>query len=157
MQTRVVLIAISFFAATMTSAVAHAQQSKQEEAFCTALTRFHADLTTLQQIEPSSTMAELRAASDRVAKDADEVQKTAHKIKSPAAKQFTNSTRQLRDKVQALPQNMTVNQAKSRIDDDLKNVQQSAQRLATESGCPEAATEQRPHQGQPPGTTPPSE
>ena len=40
-----------------------------------------------------------------------------------------------------LPSNITVEQAKTRIHDDVQNVQQSAQKLASESGCPEAAPE----------------
>lgn len=151
MKTRTVLIATGFFAATMTSAMAHADQQKHEKDFCAALAKFRADFTKLESIGPSSTMADLRAATDRAAMDADDVQKTAHKIKSPTAKQFTASARKLRDEIHALPPNITVDQAKSRIDDDIQNVQQSAQKLATESNCPEAAP--KPQQG----TTPPSE
>lgn len=151
MKTRAVLIATGFFAATMTSAMAHADQQKHEKDFCAALAKVHTDFTTLQSIGPSSTMAELRAASDRLAMNANDVQKAADKIKSPTAKQFTDSARQLRDEVQALPPNITVSQAKSRIHDDIQNVQQSAQKLATESGCPEAAPEPQ----SPQGSTPP--
>lgn len=156
MKTRAVLIATGFFAATMMSAVTHADQKKHEEAFCAALTKFRADFTTLQSIGPDSTMAELRAASDRIATDANDVQKAASKIKSPTAKQFTDSAHQLRDEIQALPSNITIQQAKSRIQGDIQNVQQSAQQLATESGCPEAAPEPRPQQEQK-ETPPPSE
>jgi hypothetical protein len=141
MKARAVLIATGLFAATMTSAIAHADQQKREEDFCTALAGFRTDFTALQSIGPSSTLAELRAASDHIAKDADDVQAKAQKIKSPAATQFTDSARQLRDEVRALPPNITVAQAKSRIHDDIQNVQQAAQKLATESGCPEAAPE----------------
>lgn len=147
MKARAVLIATGLFAATMTSAMAHADQQKREEKFCTALAAFRADFTTLQSIGPSSTLAELRAASDSIAKDADDVQSKAQKIKSPTAKQFTDSARQLRDEIQALPPNITVEQAKSRIHDDIQNVQQSAQKLAAESGCPEAAPEPQRQQG----------
>ncbi len=157
MKTRAVLIAIGMSAATMTSAVAHAQQSKHEEAFCAALTRFRADVTALQSVGPSATMGELRTASDRVATDADEVQREAHKMKSPTAKQFTTSANKLRNEIRALPSNITVNQAKSRIHDDVQNVQQSAQQLASESGCPETAPEPRQPQGSQQGSQPPSE
>ena len=150
MKTRAILIATGFFAATMSSAMAHADPQKHEKDFCAALAKIHADFTALQSIGPSSTMAELRATSDRLATNADDVQKAAHKIKSPAAKQFTDSARQLRDQVQALPPNITVDQAKSRIHDDLQSVQQSAQRLATESGCPDAAPKPQSPQGSAP-------
>jgi hypothetical protein len=151
MKTRAVLIATGFFAATMTSAMAHADQQKHEKDFCAALTRFRADFTKLQSIGPNSTMAELRAASDRIGTDTDDVQKAAYKIKSPTAKQFTDSAHQLRDEVQALPPNITIEQAKSRIHDDVQNVQQSAKKLAAESGCPEPAPEPK----SPQGSTPP--
>lgn len=147
MKTRAVLIATGFFAATMTSAMAHADQQKHEKDFCAALAKVHADFTALQSIKPSSTMAELRAASDRLATNANDVQKAADKIKTPTAKQFTDSAHQLRDEIRALPPNITVEQAKSRIHNDIQNMQQSAQKLATESGCPEAAPEPQPKQG----------
>jgi hypothetical protein len=147
MKTRAVLIATGLFAATMTSAMAHADQQKHEKDFCAALAKFRADFTSLESIGPSSTMAELRAAAERASTDADDVQKMAHKIKSPTAKQFTDSARQLHDEIQALPPNITVEQAKSRIHDDIQNVQQSAQKLAAESGCPEAAPEPQRQQG----------
>ena len=149
MKTRPVLIA-SFFAATMTSAMAHADEQKHEKDFCAGLARFHADFTTLESIGPNSTMAELRAASDRIAADANDVQKAAHKIKSPAAKQFTDSARQLHEEVQALPPDTTIEQAKSKLHGDVQNVQQSAQKLAAESGCPESAPEPQRQQGSTP-------
>ena len=153
MNTRAVLIATGLFAATMTSAMAQADQHKHEKDFCVMLDKFRADFTPLQSIGPSSTVAELRAASDRIATDASNMQKAVYKIKSPTAKQFTSSARQLRDEIRALPPNITIDQARSRIHDDIQNVQQSAQKLAAESGCPEAAPESRPPQGsmKPPG------
>lgn len=150
MKARAVLISIGLFAASMTSTVAHADQEKREQAFCDALARFRSGVTTLESIGPNSTMAELRAASDRVAMDADDVEKAAHRIKSPTAKQFTDSARQLRAEIRALAPNITVDQAKSRIHNDVQNVQRSGQRLATKSGCPEAAPASRPQQGTPP-------
>src|SRR5262249_36181238 len=137
----------------MTSAMAHADQQKHEKDFCTALDKFRADFASLESIGPDSTIAELKAAAGRVTTDADDVQKPAQKVKSPTAKQCTDSARQLHDEVQALPPNITVEQAKSRIHDDIQNVQRSAQKLATESGCPEAAPGQQGQQG----STPPSD
>jgi hypothetical protein len=154
MKTRAVLIATSLCAATAMSAVAQPDQKKHQAAFCATLVKFRTDVTTLESTGPSSTMAELRSASDRLAMDADEVQRAAHKMKSPAAKQFTDSARQLREQIQSLPPNITVDQAKSRIQDDLQNVRQSAHKLATESGCPEPAPDQQPQQGT---TTPPEQ
>lgn len=151
MKIRAVSITAGLFAATLTSAVAHAQHGKQEEAFCAALTQFHADVTALQSTGQSSTMAEVRTDADRVARDADDLQRAAYKINSSAAKHFTTSARRLRNEIQSLPPNITVAHAKSRIHGDLQKVQQSAQQLARESGCPEAAHEpQR-------GTMPPPE
>lgn len=150
MKPRAVLIATGFFAATMTSAMAHADEQKPEKEFCAALAKVRADFTTLQSIGPSSKMEELRAASDRIATDTNDVQKAASKIKSPTAKQFTESARKLHEEIQALPPGTTVEQAKSKIHGDVQNVQQSAQKLAAESGCPEAAPRQQPPQGSTP-------
>lgn len=154
MKTRAVLIAIGFFTTTMTAAAAHAEQKKHEQAFCASLAKFRADFRALQSTGPSSTMAELRTAADRVGMDADDVERAARRINSPTAKQFTDSARQLREEVQALPPNVTVDQARSKIHDDVQNVHQSARKLATESGCPEAVPEAQPQQGTTPSEGP---
>jgi hypothetical protein len=141
MTTRAVLIA---FACAVAIPVAHADTKEQqhEQKFCTALAQFHSDLASLEGIGPNSTLAELRAASDRVSNDADKVQKSAKKIKGETSKQFQDSANTLRKEVRALPENITVAQAKSRIGDDVKNVKEAAKKLAEESGCPMESKEQ---------------
>ncbi|MDB4957082.1 MAG: hypothetical protein JWO36_4651 [Myxococcales bacterium] len=132
------LLTVGFFA-VMTSAIAHADQTAKQEKFCAAITDFNSDVRVVDSIGPSSTVAELRAASDRLMTDAQKVVKTASKIKTPTAKQFHDAANKLHRDVNSLPDNITIDQAKTKVADDIQNVKDAARRLATESGCPEQA------------------
>ncbi len=123
----------------MASAGAHASKKKHEEKFCAALDEFHSDLKMLQAMGPSSTLQEFHDASERVAKDANKVEKEGGKINTPTAKRFKGAARQLRMEARSLPENITIEQAQSRISDGVQNVRQSARALATESGCSETS------------------
>ena len=140
MKTRTVLIAF----AALTSAIAHADKAKHEQQYCAALGDFHSDLKALENMKSDSTLKDLRETSDRVADDANRVQKEGGKIKTPTSKQFKDSVSQLDKEVKSLPESLTIAQAQSRIEGDLKNVRMNAKQLATESGCPEAVPAESP-------------
>jgi len=119
------------------TATAYADKEKHEEKFCAALTALGSDMSGLQALGPTSTMKEVRAALKQADKDGQTVATQAKKIGTPTAKQFTQSLNQLSDKSSKLSDNMTVEQAHERINQDIKNVVRDAKALATESGCPE--------------------
>jgi hypothetical protein len=144
MAKRAGLIVGGVLATALIGANAHGDTNKQDQKFCDALAKFHADFAALESIGPTSTLAELRATSDKVGDDADNVEKAASKIKSPTAKQFTESAKQLRREIRAMPESTTIEQAKSRIRDDVQNVKQAGHKLAMESGCPETDTQMKP-------------
>lgn len=121
------------------STTAHADDAKKKARFCAALGTFENDVAALQSLGPGSTIGQLHAAADRVDAAAYKVQKTAGKIKSPTAKGFTQSVRQLNVDSKQIPRTLTIQQAQSRIAGDVQNVKRSARQLASESGCPEAA------------------
>jgi uncharacterized phage infection (PIP) family protein YhgE len=129
------LVIGTLFASALAGAVAHADQ-KADQKFCDALVKFRTDFATLEAIGPSSNMGELRAAADKVSDDADKVQGAATKIKTPTAKQFVSAAKQLRSELHAMPDSTTIDQAKSRIRDDVQNVKMAGHKLAMESGCP---------------------
>ena len=129
------LVIGTLFASALAGAAAHADQ-KADQKFCDALVKFRSDFATLESIGPSSNMGELRAAADKVSEDADRVQSAATKMKTPTAKQFVSSAKQLRSELHAMPDSTTVEQAKSRIREDIQNVKQSSHKLAMEAGCP---------------------
>jgi hypothetical protein len=138
MKTRAFLVAAGLAALTM-SAAASADEAKKNAKFCSSLTDFDSGVATLQSIGATSTVADLRSATGRVEADANKVMKAAGKIKTDTAKQFTESARQLRMDTSAIPDTVTIEQARSRIDGDVQNVKRAARQLATEAGCPEAA------------------
>ena len=122
--------------AAMMSPIAHADKETPELKFCHAMERFTVDVSKLEGITSSSTIGELKSAAQRVSDDADQVEKRASKMNSQAAKQFSQSVRQLRSDIRAVRDNRTIEQAKSRISDDIDNVKRSGQALADEAGCP---------------------
>ena len=142
------LVIGALFASALAGAAAHADQ-KADQKFCDALSKFHTDFAALDAIGPSSTVGDLRMAANKVADDADQVQSAATKIKTPAAKQFVDSAKQLRGAVRALPDSATIDQAKARIRDDVQNVKQSGRRLAMEAGCPMQDKDMKDMKGQP--------
>jgi opacity protein-like surface antigen len=121
--------------AVMTSAAAHADDKAKQEKFCAAIADFHSDFKMLDAIGPSSTLAELRAASDKVVTDAQEVRKAASKIKTSTSKEFGSAADKLRNDVRALPDTTTIDQARTKLDDDIHKVKDSAKKLTMESGC----------------------
>jgi hypothetical protein len=144
MRTGAILIAAGLAALT-TALAASADEAKKNAKFCTAMTDFHSDVATLRALGPGSTVAALKEASGRVETDAQKVLKTAGKIDTPTAKQFTESAHQLRVDAGKIPESITIAQAQSRIQGDVQDVERAARQLATEAGCPEAAPQ--------PGTT----
>lgn len=137
MWKRAILMATLFAGAT--GLVAHADQKKREEKFCSALTEFKSDFTAMKALGGNATVAQLRTAADKIGDDADKVETAAKKIKTPSAKEFTTAAKQLRKEVRDLPESLTLEQAKARIQDDVGNVKSAATTLANDSGCPEAA------------------
>jgi hypothetical protein len=123
----------------LTSAVAHADEAKKNEKFCEAVASFHSDLKSIDSIGPSSTLAELRAAIDRSDMDAQKVQSAAGKMKTPTATEFTDAAKKLRKDAHALPDNITLDQAKTKLEADIQKVKDAAGKLTTEAGCPEEA------------------
>jgi hypothetical protein len=138
---RVILVFAGLVALT-TGAFAEADQ-KTDQKFCAAAASFESNAKELNAIGPHSTVAELRAATNRVENSANDMQKAAGKMKTPTAKQFTTAMKQLRTDVDTIPNDATLEQVRSKISDDIQNAQSTGQKLATEAGCPESAPSQQ--------------
>lgn len=119
------------------------QKSAADDKFCAAIAALDSDLTELNAIGPHSTVAELRAAINRVDDDTTEMRKAAGKMKTPTAKQFTADVKQLDHDVNNIPSNATLEQVRARIHDDGQNARAAGQQLAAESGCPQPSQQQQ--------------
>ena len=128
----------AFAALVMTSAAARADQKKHEEKYCSALSAVSDDLKKLDKLGPDSKLSELRAQVQKIDGDAQKVDKEARKIHTETSKQFVQSVDQLQRELQALPDSMTIAEARARVRGDVQAVKRSARDLANESGCPEA-------------------
>jgi hypothetical protein len=135
MKFKAAMITVALMA---TSAAVHADTKKHEGKYCAALTTLGEDLMKLQALGPDSKVGELRSIMDRIDKDARAIEKEGSRIKTPAGKQFVASANRLTNETRSMSDDMTLAQVKSRIEDDVRNVKQSAQALADEAGCPEA-------------------
>ena len=152
--TNIVTILATVVGLTGTISTASAQQNKQETKFCAALTSVEQDLAKLDALGPNSTVQELKTVTNDLRTHARTLEKDARRMKSPTAKQFTQSANQLATDTRNIPKNLTIEQARSRIGDDIQNVKQSAQQLASESGCPTASRERKLESGDATGSVP---
>lgn len=141
------------FGLALTSSIASAEK-KHEEKFCSALYSLNESITKLEAMGPSSTIGELKSTLKETRKHSEEVGKEARKMKSPSAKEFTAAADKLKSK-ENISNDMTVEQAKTQIKDDVQNLGQKTQTLADESGCP-GAMPQKPQSSEPSGTQKPS-
>ncbi|HTR52171.1 MAG TPA: hypothetical protein VMJ10_15765 [Kofleriaceae bacterium] len=121
----------------MTVSVARADDTKKNVEFCQALSDFHADMKTLDNIGAQSTIGELRSAVDRSSDDARKVEKAATKIKSPTSTVFVASAKKLKSDARDLPDNITIEQAKAKLQDDIQKLKDSEKQMTAEAGCPE--------------------
>ncbi len=121
-----------------TGVVAHAEQQKTDEKFCAAVASFEGNMAELRAVGPHSTIAEIRAATDRVANDASKMERAAHKMKTPTAKPFTDAVAQLKTDVRAIPDDATLQQVHEKIHTDVQNAKTTGEALAVEAGCPVA-------------------
>jgi hypothetical protein len=117
--------------------------NKPDETFCVATARLDMDLAELNAIGPHSTVAELRAASDRTEYHVATMQRAAARMKTPAAQRFTAATKQLKRDIEKVPEEATLEQVYAAIAADAQNARAARDELAGEAGCPISA--------QPPG------
>jgi hypothetical protein len=143
MRTARVSSAISAGVVALTIGVVAQADQKTDEKFCASAAAFDSNVAELNAIGPHSTVAELRAATDRVEKSANDMQKYASKMKTPAAKDFTGAMKQLKSDVDKIPDDATLQQVHTKISADVQNAQTKGQQVATEAGCPSPAPPQQ--------------
>jgi hypothetical protein len=120
----------------LSASAAHADEKKADQKFCAAVTSFRTHIAELDGITPKSTVGELRAASDKVNKDASDMEKAAKKIKTPTGKQFTADMKKLREDVKSVTDQQTLEEARTKISSSVQSARTSGQALSTEAGCP---------------------
>jgi hypothetical protein len=135
---RTAIVIATGLVALTAGAVAHADR-KADQKFCAAAAEYRSDIAELNSIGPHSTVAELRAATDRLDKPVNDMQKAADKMKTPTAKHFTESMKQLKVDVNSIPDDATLEQARAKIRGDIQNAQDAGRQVATEAGCPPPA------------------
>jgi hypothetical protein len=125
-----------FLAVMATASVVHADTKKADEKYCSSLMSLKGDLQELRAMRDQSNARELRTIIDRIDRDSREVEAAGAKIKTPAGKQFMASAERLKVEGRAVSENMTVGQVRSRLGEDVRNLELSAKQLAQEAGCP---------------------
>jgi hypothetical protein len=137
-----IVIATGMVALTASVAV-HADQKKADEKFCAAVASYQSNVAELKAIGPHSTVAELRAAKSRIDNDVDQMQSAASKMKTPTAKLFMQTTKQLDKDVSNIPDDATLQQVHAKIEADVKSSQTAGRQLARESGCPQPEPQEK--------------
>jgi len=142
-----IVMATGLVALTASLAVS-ADQKKYDEKFCAASASYQSDVAELHAIGPHSTVAEVRAAVDRLDTDVTQMMKAAAKMKTPTAKQFTDATKKLDKDVKDIPDDATLQQVHAKLQADVQSAETAGRQLAAEAGCP-AAPEGRPQRQRP--------
>jgi len=128
-------IAIATGLALLTAGVAYADQ-RADARFCAAAAEFRSDVAELNAIGPHSTVAELRAATHRLDRPVNQMQRAAKKMRTPAANNFNEAMKLLRVDVNNVPDDATLEQVRAKIHADVENARDAGRQVATEAGCP---------------------
>ena len=118
---------------------ASADEKKQEQKFCTALASLDANVSQLKGLTPQSSVGEDRTVHDRINADANEVRKSASKMKSPTAKDFDGAVDKLSADVKKIPDDASLEKVRDQIKADAQAVDAAGRQLAAESQCPTAS------------------
>ncbi len=119
----------------LAAATVHAQNAQtRAQNYCAGLTALSADLDQLQALRPDANPAELRAIADRVDKDVRLIEQDIAQRDTPDARKFMASSEALLVKARAVPDGMTMDQAKARFQDDIQNVRQASSALQSSCG-----------------------
>jgi hypothetical protein len=113
-----------------------ADEQKYDRQFCDAAAEYRTNVAELKAIGPHSTVAELRSAVDRLNKPINEMQKSAHKMKTPAGQTFNDAVNQLKHDANNVPDDATLAQVQQRIRSDAQNAEKAGRQVASEAGCP---------------------
>jgi hypothetical protein len=142
------LVGSCLIAALAMTGAAHAQ----ERQYCESLKTLTMDLDRLETAQPQSTIGEHRAMIEQIREDAAAIERDAAKTRTQAGRQLVQSSRRLAQAARSMPSDATMEQARSRLGNDLANVRRSARQLAAQSGCPSAMPERQGRMGELPHT-----
>lgn len=131
-----IILALALLGAA-TTAYAQRDQPRTEN-YCAGLTALTTDLGQLEALRPDASAGDLRAIADRVDKDVRLVERDISSRATPEAKQFMASSESLLVKARAVPDGMTMDQVKARMQDDLRNLQEASRTL--QASCKPAAS-----------------
>lgn len=89
---------------------------------------------------------------DRIDRDSREVEHAGAKINTQAGKQFMAAAERLKVEGRAVSEDMTMGQLRTRMREDVSNLELSARQLSAEAGCPMAMPEREGRTGGTPHT-----
>ncbi len=110
------------------------EQAKVE--LCSALAGYDQAVTSLQAIQGSSTVGQLKDAQKAVDKAAQRVNDAAEKYQKAEIREVKDSYRQLERKIKSIPDKATLAQAQQSIQPDVQNLKSALQRARTQVQCP---------------------
>jgi hypothetical protein len=143
-----------FLAVMVTAGVAHADTKKADEKYCSSLSALKGDLQELWALRDESNAREARMIIDRIDRDSREVEHAGAKINTQAGKQFMAAAERLKVEGRAVSEDMTMGQLRTRMREDVSNLELSARQLSAEAGCPMAMPQRPGEANQPAGGQP---
>jgi hypothetical protein len=122
----------------LASSIASADRPRHAERFCAAVGELNDDMAKLDRLEPRASVHDLRDIAQRIRRDANAIERDAADSARLLVTRFDNAMDRLVNRTEALPTDLTMSQVRDRIDDDVRGVKLTAQRLANDAGCTEA-------------------
>jgi hypothetical protein len=129
---------IGLMAATMFAFVACDDEPTQQEAneeFCDATAEFVASLRVVEDLDRDSTLEEIEEARDRVVNAHDAMIAASQDVVDTRLDEFEEAWEELRDAVQDLDADATLDQALDDIDEELQNASTEAAQLLNDVNC----------------------
>ncbi len=112
-------------------------EAKSSKEACKDWSQLQESVSNLQQMSPSSTIAQYRQAEQAVAQNLQRLSASAQKAAPQETKAVKESLRQLERDYQNMPANATIAESQDILQRDVGQVKASAQALKLKLGCKE--------------------
>lgn len=129
------LLAAALFAGFTTSAQAE-DEVKQTEQLCADMAQTNAAINNFQNLSSDSTVAEAKAAQERVSDAIDKLGKSAKKARPEQYKELKDAHTQLKDSMKDIPKDATLGQVQAGIQTSRQRLREAYSDLEQSVSCP---------------------
>ena len=138
-KTKIVLAAAALAALTTAQVRADSQEQKDAK-LCQDLTGVNTALGNLENLTKNSTVAETKAAAQRLSDAADKLSKSAKDARPQEGKAFDQARKDFKNSVNNVPKDATVGEVQANIAANRDRLKAAYRNLESSVTCPEPGT-----------------